>query len=363
MFRKLISANNNLAFILTYSWYAKAILQVAISFILLSFSVATQAEESRSALSITELTDLAPKIEAVESSLINIKLDSEVWVETKADLSDPCEPWQRTPIYASCTAWFEGHPEGRVRVDMHKQVLKWRDGAAPYGESSYSAGFDGQYGRVVHHTTGHSGKTHLIKEGKIFPDAPNCLTTGWCEGFTGRAFSLNFFFSEEGYTFSDLFRWADDPNTKVLSSFEFMREVFQRVKCIKMASRGTKRSQQSWWLDPSRGFALLGYKWTGVYEDGSERLIRFIKVSTLKKVAPGIWWPTQVTSVRASFEPGEPYRRFVYRASNVVANDPNFADSIFTVPFPDGYLIDDKVAGRKYRVGEDPNAPKNQSKK
>jgi len=36
----------------------------------------------------------------------------------------------------------------------------------------------------------------------------------------------------------------------------------------------------------------------------------------------------------------------------VVANDPNFDETIFTVPFPDGYLIDDKVAGKKYIVGQ-----------
>jgi len=354
MFRRLISTNNSFNFMLkTYCWYAKPILQVAVSLILLSFSVAIQAEESSSGLSITEVTELAPKIKAVESSLINIKLDSETWVETKADLSDPCEPWQRTPVYASCTAWFEGHPEGRARVDVHKEVLTWQEGAAPYAESSYSVGFDGRYGRVVHYTRGHSGKTFPLKEGRVFPDAPKRLRTGWCEGFTGRAFSLNFFFTGENYMFSDLFRWADDANTAVPSSFEFMREVFQGVKCVKMASRGTKYSQQSWWLDPSRGFALLGYKWTGVYEDGSERLRKSIEVTKLKEVADGVWWPMEVYMISPALGPEKSWERFVYRASNVVANDPNFDESIFTVPFPEGYLIDDQVAGKKYRVGEE----------
>ena len=51
-------------------------------------------------------------------------------------------------------------------------------------------------------------------------------------------------------------------------------------------------------------------------------------------------------------ETDKPWKRIVYRASNVVANDPNFDENIFTVPFPEGYLIDDKVNGVKYRVGE-----------
>ena len=80
-----------------------------------------------------------------------------------------------------------------------------------------------------------------------------------------------------------------------------------------------------------------------------------MKVSKLKEVAPRIWWPMEayVESDPGPHQPEEPHTRTVYNASNVVANDPNFDDGIFTVVFPDGYLIDDQVAGKKYRVGEE----------
>jgi hypothetical protein len=98
-------------------------------------------------------------------------------------------------------------------------------------------------------------------------------------------------------------------------------------------------------------------------EDGHEELVDFVKVTKLEKVSPGIWWPVEIIDVSRPYENGKPWRKVVYLASNVVVNDPNFDESIYTVPFPKGYLIDDKVTGKKYKVGEEPNAPKEQPKK
>jgi len=348
-----LSGKNSLDFLpSTHYSYIKWILQLTIFFVSLSTSAIVQAEDPNSLLSIKEIKELAPQIKAAEKSLLNIKIQSEAWIETKTNLSDPCEPWKRTPIYVSCTAWLDGRPRGKARVDVNKEVLEWRDGAAPYAESSYSVGFDGHYGRLAKHTFGHSGRTHHSKRGKLLADAPKGLRSGSARSFTGTGFSLNFFFSDMDYTFSDLFRWADDPNTLVTSSFQFTQEVFQGVQCIKIASKGTKRFQQSWWLDSERGFALLGDKYTSILEDGTERLVSFMKVSKLNEVADGIWWPMEAYAESGPSAPGKPYSRTVYRASNVVANDPNFDESVFTVPFPDGYLIDDKVNGRKYTVGQ-----------
>jgi hypothetical protein len=335
-----------------YRFYIRPTLQVAIFVILVSLSVIVRAEEAKSVLSIGELKDLAEIIESVEKSLLNLKVESEIWMETKESLSDPCEPWKRTPVYVSSTAWFDGRPRGKAKVDVHKQVLEWQDGAAPYAESSYSVSFDGTHGRVVNHTIGHSGKTYPRKEGRILSHAPKRLTTGWADLFTGLRFSLNFFFNGKDYTFSDLFRWAEDPNTLVLSSFQFTQEMFQGVKCIKIASKESNQYKKSQWLDLERDFALLGDKHTSILEDGTERLVSFSNVSKLKEVAPGIWWPMEASMVSRPFDPGKPWRRYVYVASNVVANDPNFKESVFNAPFPEGYLIDDKVTGRKYTVGQ-----------
>ena len=336
----------------------KSVLLLVVFFLLLIIPIDVQAKEQGSVVATKELKELAEKIKAAENGLSNVKIESEAWVETKTDLSDPCEPWQRTPIYVSSTAWFDGHPGGKARVDVQKEILEWQEGAAPYAEESYSVGFNGQYGRFVRHSIGHSGKTFLAKEGRIIPESPKSLKAGWCHEFTGIHFTLNFYFSGRVLTFSDLFGGIDDPKTAVPAHFEFNWEEFEGAPCIMIASKGTKRFQESWWLDPSRGFALLGHDNISIREDGSERVSTRIRVTKLKEVTPGIWWPMEATHISSPLKSGDPYTRTVYHASNVVANDPNFADSIFTVPFPDGYLIDDQVAGKKYRAGEDPNASK-----
>jgi len=349
----------------------KPTLQIAATCILLGASTIAEAQKSKSVLSVEDVNALIPAIEAAERHLFsNLKIDSEAWGETKANLSDPCELWQRTPVYVSSTAWFDGHPGGKARIDVHKQVLEWRNGAAPYVESSYSAGFDGKYGRVVRHTSGHSGETFPLKEAKIVADYPTLLRSSFMS-YTGSELSLQFFFNndEEGpnrRTFSRFFRTAISPDALKDKAFEVALEKFQGVECIKVGLRdqeGGRAPHISYWLDPARGFALLGHDNISIREDGGERVSMRIRVTKLKEVTPGIWWPMEATLISSPLRAGDPYSRTVYRASNVVANDPNFDESIFSVPFPDGYLIDDQVSGKKYRVGEDPNAPKKQQEK
>ena len=41
-------------------------------------------------------------------------------------------------------------------------------------------------------------------------------------------------------------------------------------------------------------------------------------------------------------------RRFVYHASIIIANDPNLNENVYTIPFPQGFQIEDKVTGKTY---------------
>lgn len=290
-----------------------------------------------------ELKKLATKIEAVENSITNIRFEADSWVEHGPSASGP---WQKTPICHSKTAWAQKGPAGKARVDMHKEVFEWIDGPTPFGEQGYSVSFDGQHGRYVRHTAGPIGEPHPVKRGEILPEVPKRLEHGNFD--TGAYYSLPFF-DGEIYKFSKIFQLASDPNSEVASELEFTLEEFEGAECIKIRSR---LYDVTYWLDPAHGFALRGKKSVAQYEDGHEELVKFVKVTKLIEVADGVWWPMEVYSVSRPYEEGKPWRRFVYRASNVVANDPNFDESVFTVPLPDGYLIDDKVAGKKYKVGQ-----------
>jgi hypothetical protein len=328
-----------------------------LSFVCLVCSqVRVQAQQSKSVLSVEEVKALIPQIEAAERSLLNIEIESEAWVETKTNLSDPCDPWQRTPIYISSTAWFDGLPNSKARFDVHKEVLEWQEGAAPYIEQSYSIGFDGHHGRLAKHTFGHSGETHDIKTGKVLADAPEALRTGWSNAFTGGRFSVYFFFNNdrEFSSLSQFVRKITSPDLVKLNTFEFTLEAFQGVQSIKIDSTFDRQiARMSIWVDPSHGFALRGYELINIHEDGSEWLVSRITVTKLKEVSAGVWWPIEAYAEAGPSRPGKSYRRFVYRAYNVVANNPNFDEKTFTVAFPDGYLIDDKVRGIKYRVGQE----------
>ena len=338
-----------------YYQRAKIMLRIAVFYFLFGISLITQAEEPKIILSAEEIDALIPEVEAAEEKpFLNLKVESELWVETKADLSDPNEPWQRTPIYVSCTGWFGGGSnKDKKRVDVHKQVLRWQEGAAPYIEESYSVGFNGQHGRILRHTTTHSGKTHHTKKGKLQADVPEQLKDNFLGSCTGEYFTFSSFFNSEAYrTFSKLFRACTTPAALEAKAFECALEEFQGIPCIKFGSGEKPWGRESWWIDQSRGFSLLGYEHITT-RDGNDRLISRIKIEELKEVADGIWWPMEVSSISRPYEAGKPWRRFVYRASNVVANAPDFDENVFTITFPDGYTIDDQVLGKKYRVGEE----------
>jgi hypothetical protein len=178
--------------------HTKTIFQISLTFIFLGALSVTQAKGVTSVFSTDVLKEITDAVESAERPMIsNLKVESEVWIETRASLSDPCEPWNRTPICVLATAWFDGLVGGKARYDVHRQVLEWQNGAAEYIEESYSVGFDGQQGRLVRFTTGPIGKVLPVEEGVVFKDSPRRLGTDLLRTCTGAQFSLQFFFANE----------------------------------------------------------------------------------------------------------------------------------------------------------------------
>ena len=133
---------------------------------------------------------LASEIEAARVKLLNVKIESEGWIERRASLS---EAWQRTPIHVAATAWFDGRSK-RARVDVHSEVLEWHEGAAPYYERCYTIAFDGTTGVFVDHAFGYNGDMFPRKWAEILREAPPLLRDGgWVGDFTGIDASMHFF--------------------------------------------------------------------------------------------------------------------------------------------------------------------------
>jgi hypothetical protein len=340
-------------------------LKLNIVFVLIAAGIiGIQQGQAKEPISVAQLEELGIQTKTAEKKLHNLKVCSDLWVEKNNNPKDPCAVWQQTPIYVSSTMWSDGRPGGRIRVDVHKQVLEgWmtNEKRGPYSERSFGDSFDGATGRSIVKTNGFLGKVVPAKEGVITTKKPQSLDSSWSRQYTGREFTMNFFqLNSQGTLLSDLFSLAEDPNSTVMTYFEFNWEKLMGIECIEISTKETKTRNwgKRWWLDPARGFAMLRYEHVRILEDKTETFRKLIEIQELREVAEGIWWPIRATSITEPLRSGEPYTRMKYQASDVVANDPNFDGSIFTVPFPKGYLVDDKVAGKKYRVGEDPNAPK-----
>jgi hypothetical protein len=323
-----------------------------------------KAEQTASnELSVEELKVVAQSMRAVEDSLLNVRIDSNAWVEEGPSSTGP---WERTPVCFSTTAFFGKISDPRTRIDVHKQVFRWEDGAAPYIEKSYSVSFDGVQGRRKEISSSYSGKTFDRHSGRILPEEPIQLRGS--NEITGVHASLFFHYRDMPEPlpkrFSATFEAAADPNSFLSAlaaadpkysdikplSHKVVLEELRGIRCIKMGIGDSFLS--GWWFDPNRGFALLRFDDVREDQDGNERLRSSIEVTKLEEVAENIWWPMEVYFVRCPHETDKPCKRMVFHAANVVANDPNFDETIFTVPFPDGYLVDDQVAGRRYTVGQ-----------
>lgn len=325
------------------------------------------AEETASELSVEELKDVAQMMRAVEDTLLNIRIDSKSWVEEGPSSSGP---WEQTPVCLSSTAYLGNISSSQARLDIHKIVLEWKDGEAPYLEQRYSVSFDGVQGRRREISSSYSGKSFDRHSGFILPEKPIQLHSSWYDKMTGLYASLFFHYRNmpEPFPkrFSASFESAADPNSylsalaaadpKYLNvkplKHKVVFEELGGIESIKATCMGSSFLQQ-WWFDPYRGFALLRFEDLRKDQDGNEHLKSSINVTKLEEAAEDIWWPTEAYFVHCPREKGKPWKRIVYHASSVVVNSSVFNENVFTITFPTGYAIDDKVAGKKYIVGQE----------
>jgi hypothetical protein len=176
------------------------------------------------------------------------------------------------------------------------------------------------------------------------------LKTSWCQAFTGARFSFHFFFrARDGFkSFSQVLKSFATEATAG-ENREVSREVFEGRECIKIFVSQEKQGRRIFWLDAARGYGLFGYELINVKEGGGERIVGRLRVRKMKVVAAGVWWPEEVEIESEPNKEGMACQRLVYRARDVVCNDPNFDGRIFTVDFPKGYTVEDKVLGVKYK--------------
>lgn len=303
------------------------------------------------ALLPSEMEVLASEATAAQGRVNNLCIKAESWVETRTSLTDPNTRWEMTPIRTLCTVWLDAPGKVSRRVEMHEEVLRWSDGAAPYGHTAYAASFNGSEGRLVRYTLDPVSKAQSRAECIRQTMPPTELADGIVQAAAGMRYSTLYRLEGRGYTFADLLRLAGDEKSRVPGAFDFEWDDLAGVKCVKISMK-TSGTMDSHWLDPARGFALLRYKNAALNSDGSERLLELIEIQELSQIADGIWWPIRAYSIRPSLLEEGTYVRTTYHAITVTANAPDISSRTFLVQFPQGGRVDDRIEERKYRVGE-----------
>jgi len=329
------------------------------------------AEKSNKWLPMNEVDNLY-KVAKEAKKEFNIRLDTKTWVEWKADISDPCSTWEKTPVCTETTAWFENGFNGRVRIDVHKQVLPWVDGPTPYGDTSYSRVFNGKNNiKVVYSTTGEAGKRFPGNNAEIGEYSLKTIKEDpflWWNSGVGfySYFCLPCSYLAycpispdgkqpyfDGGVDSVLGQISEktDPNDVTKMPFGVQ---FESLKGTDLLVIGDKYGITRCWLDPKKNFSLVKYLNATVRKNG-ERIVRLdIEVSSIEEVSPGIWWPMEVFWIAPEFEPKGGWNRIVYRASNVKISAEPFPDKLFELEIPDGYLVRDNIAKKTYKKEKTP---------
>lgn len=325
---------------------------VLVLFLLSFVSILEGADSKRILTDINEIEIAGEQIKKAESKLRNITFDSEIVIERKAKATDK---WKKTPIGVLATVWLDGSPGGKFRVDVHSEVLKWHEGAAPFSEESYSVSFDGITAKTAHHHFGmvdglddkgtllRKGEKRQRKTGDIVLGKPSNVKQGFHKLVTGKMFSTNYQSDVRGYMLSDLFLLYKDKKTKVSESFQFAKSIREGKEYLEINSKNTKTKKQTL-LDPAKGYALLETSRT--YGD---QIMSKMVVVELLEVAKGVWFPTHVIFERPTGLPEEPFEKVIFKATNVKANSSDFDETVFDIDFPKDYKIKDRSNEKQRR--------------
>jgi hypothetical protein len=311
---------------------------------LLSPSLCLWAQQTSSTLSLDELIS---QIATAEKKLVNVKLECEASEEERVL---PTDPWKPTGVTVSCTAWFNGLPKSKGRVDVHQETLRHEQGG--FLQRSFSASFDGQTGRMVRHAAGAPGAMVEEKRAEILPSAPYNVASDYVALTTGTAFCLSFWAKDQKITLS---AWLKSVKAAGRVKLSVVREQYQGVDCVRI-SVGEPNSGGTYWLDTEHGLAFRGYE-SATVRKGHRWVSKREVVTEIVEAAPGVWYPQRAFQESQIVDPNRSREiRILFHASKVIANDPVFDEGVFRAPIPSGYIVTDKILGTRYRMGLDDRA-------
>ena len=280
-------------------------------------------------VSVDDVEKLIPTIENLEKKLINVYVESEYWYESRMK---PEDKWEKTATYMKGKSWYNGLRNSKIRIDVEKETFGSKGSKVATTELSYSVGYDGVSGKKTFNSVKGNGKTQYPKRAELYLKRPKDLDYGDMKTLSGRRFTVPYFFREiQGSSLSGFLKLAISKGSKA----KLTEEVFLGADCLKV-SCSIGGTSEAWWFDTDKGYALRGYKLINL-KNGREWLVSFIQVTKLKKVTKDIWCPVEAIEEQGPSLDKEPYRKIVYKASKVKANDLEFNEDVFDIKIPKKY--------------------------
>ncbi len=310
-----------------------------------------------------QLNALLREISKTEQSIANITVEASAVEEHLI-----ADHWVAQPITVALLARYDRIPGGKVRIDVRDEVLKWIEGDGPYSQSSYSVAYNGKSSTLLHISGGPLGRTGPDTTALITPGRAPILA-GHLQFASGARYHLSHWHphiggglevgcrSLSGYIKEYLAEWERADGTKV----QIEQDKREGVDAIRLSIRNRFNLEITWWLDPKRGHNLIGHRQAQYDKQGVMRAVNEEdQVVMLEKVVDRgdekLWYPTEVYHYFPS-DPGETRRRFHYKATRVVLNDPAFNDAVFDIVIPPGHFVDDRINNRRYQIPQPKGPP------
>jgi RNA polymerase sigma factor (sigma-70 family) len=214
--------------------------------------------------------------------------------------------WRRD-AESDSTAWYDGIANGKARIDFHKRILPWTDGAGPFSWEVSQQAFDGDADRLLQIEVGTPDHRSKIMQRvevryKRSDYAYGVFDSGWRAstfgGVEGAPYSL--------YV-TDVRGLA--ANGRLALSVTRVPYAGAPCLCLTAAVRSEK---SSYYFDPGHGFAFRGSSFAiaPMHDE-------FI-VDELVEAAPGLYYPGRASWVR--YHPDEGDTRATFAATSIVAN-------------------------------------------
>jgi len=274
------------------------------------------------------IEDVIAHIQESERGLDNIqitaKYSSKRWNRSSEKWEDGGD--------AKFTAWLDGLPKSKMKIDFDRRRTVWTNGAAPFHEDSVVLAYNGRTGQT---------RTSTLR-GTVTADRPNMGVARFGSGWSVSLYGAG---ERKGLRFSEMLRgMIEDANTTVsLAQTSF--DGLPVLQVIAVEGQGTITYE--WNLDPKRNYAVLRCK----RKEGS--MCSEIVIEELIQVAPSVYYPTKGIYNMVVCSNGDPVAQNSYQVLEIAANTPDLSDEVFNIQFPAGTVIYDEILGNSYEIVPD----------